>query len=76
MHCGNCLAETAELQELDAAGVCPRCATDYRAWRHGTRVYHPDPHHAYNTRTRKLVPTGAAYRDRLVAARLSLRSKA
>lgn len=30
-------------------------------------------HTVYNTNTRKLIPTGAAHRDRLVAARLNLR---
>lgn len=67
MVCSHCLPSTQALQTINVDGHCPRCGTDYRAFTHPTV-------HAYNTRTQKLIPTGAAYRDRLVAARLALRS--
>lgn len=76
MNCGECLASSVELVELGADMVCPRCQTDYTAWRRTLPTLAPDPHAAYNARTRKLIPKGDAYRDRLVSARLSLRSNA
>lgn len=74
MTCGLCIADTPELQELNAHLVCPRCGTDYSAF----RVTLPTLTSAqrYNLNSRKMIPTGDAYRDRLVAARLSLRSNA
>jgi hypothetical protein len=28
-NCGECLFNTVDIVELDAAGVCPRCGADY-----------------------------------------------
>lgn len=74
MTCSVCLESTPELQELNAHLVCPRCGTDYSAF----RVTLPalTDVQRYNLNSRKMRPTGDAYRDRLVAARLSLRSNA
>jgi hypothetical protein len=64
--CSICLPHTQALQVINVDGHCPRCGADYRAFlRHGD----------YNTRTQKLIPTGDAHRDRLVKARLALRSE-
>jgi len=62
MTCGLCLVHTPALQEIGPDNRCPLCGADYSAWAHD-----------YNSRTRKLVVKGDAFRDRLVAARLSLR---
>lgn len=72
MTCSVCLSTTPELQEV-IHGVCPRCGTNYAAFIHAPLT---TKQVQYNTRTRKLIATGDAYRDRLVAARLSLRSNA
>lgn len=80
MTCSICLTRTPELQVIDHDGYCPRCGTDYRPWRHTRTVpaLLPDllspAQRTYNARTSKLVSNGAGYRDRLVAARLALRS--
>lgn len=86
MICAFCIAQTSALQTVDRDGYCPRCGTDYRPWRHTRTVpaLLPDVRVSgydvttktrdYNARTSRLVPTGAAYKDRLIAARLALRS--
>lgn len=72
MTCAHCIAFTPELQTIDLTGHCPRCGRDYTPWTHSPRV--ATAQMVYNTRTRKLISNGNAYRDRLVAARLALRS--
>lgn len=72
MNCGNCLVSSVELIELGADMRCPRCSADYRDYRRSLPTL--TPQQRYNANTRKLRPTGAAQRDRLVAARLALRS--
>lgn len=72
MTCSICLTTTPELQTIDASGHCPRCGTNYGAWVHSVRL--TSPQLAYNERTRKLVSNGAAHRDKLVAARINVRS--
>lgn len=74
MTCSVCLPDTPELQTLDAHLVCPRCGTDYSAFRVTLPML--TEVQRYNVNSRKMIPTGDAYRDRLVAARLSLRSNA
>lgn len=72
MTCSVCLPDTPELQTLDAHLVCPRCGTDYSAF----RVTLPalTEVQRYNLNTRKMIPNGQAQRDRLLRARLALRS--
>lgn len=72
MVCSLCLDTTSALQTIGANGRCPRCGTDYSAFVHISSA--PALETPYNLRTRKLMVRGDAYRDRLVAARLSLRS--
>lgn len=80
MTCSLCLTSTPALQTIGVDGHCPRCRTDYRAWLHrrgpvsgyDVTVNSRD----YNANTRKLISTGAAHTDKLVAARLALRSNA
>lgn len=74
MTCSICLESTPELQELNAHLVCPRCSTDYSAF----RVTLPalTDVQRYNLNSRKMIPNGQAQRDRLLRARLALRSNA
>lgn len=74
MTCSVCLSTTPELQEIGTSGRCPRCGTDYSRWAHVNSL--TPMQQLYNSRTSRLVVKGDAFRDRLLAARLSLRSNA